>query len=89
MVVFIAKASLPSSYGMKKNQIYLNILCYLLVLSFKKFLRANYAVRKKFQRFRVMAHIPLSQQTAGSLRSDVTYCVDASLDHKKVFLIQS
>jgi len=31
----------------------------------------------------VMAHIPLTLQSAGSQRSDVTYCVGTSLDHKK------
>ena len=31
----------------------------------------------------VMAHIPLALQSAGSQRSEVTYCVGTSLDHKK------
>ena len=34
-----------------------------------------------------MAHIPLAQQTAGSLRSDVTYCVGTSLAHKKGLIL--
>ena len=33
----------------------------------------------------VMAHIPVSQQSVGSQRSNVTYCVGTSLLHKKGF----
>ena len=35
----------------------------------------------------VMAHIPISQQTAGSLRSDVTYCVGTSIALKKDLIL--
>jgi len=35
----------------------------------------------------VMAHIPVSQQTAGSQRSQVTYCVGTSLAHKKGLIL--